>query len=232
MKQFIPFSNAFDYNQVTILIYLTNVNIKQEEEAITVYRKIIGTLFCIFLLTFTAAPITGINISPNIKIDEIEKYLPTTLEENETHKMGFWTHGPHRRFISEITLLNGSEKDLLKLKIILRRNILPRILPVTDVLVFGGLDFTVEYKRSLILENIKDKRGNSLGNFSPFFYWTSFEEITDGNRTNKTVFFNTKHTVKVEDFTGVIMVTKRFLYMPPHFFIIGTCEKVTLLSSS
>lgn len=183
-------------------------------------RKIIGVLFCMFLLTISAIPTLGISIPSNYYKDEIEKYSALTDVRNETGKVGFWTFGPHRRIISKISFLNGSKTDLLKIKFILRRNLLPRILPFTNVMVFDSVDFTVEYKRTLL-----------LGNLSPFFYCTTFDDNFSGNMINSTRFFNRKHAVKVEDFTGVIGVFRRFLYMPPHFLIVGTCKNVTLLSS-
>lgn len=182
--------------------------------------KIIGVLVCIFVIVSSELPAMATSIAQNISIDEVARYTALNNDGNET-RMGFWTYGPIR-FISRFTLLNGSTTDLLKIRFIFRKNLLPRLLPSNYVMIFdGNLDFTVEYKRSLI-----------LGNLSAFMYWTSFGEFADGNMTNRTEFFNVKHAVRVEGFTGVIGVIHRFLYMPEHFVIVGTCENVTLIPLS
>ena len=183
-------------------------------------KKIIVAILCIFIISTGISSAVQINIPSKINNKDIEEYLPLINSEKDKGKMGFWTHGPLRLIISKITLHNGSKIDLLKLKFILRRNILPRIIPILDVMIFdGSLDFTVEYRRNIV-----------LGYLSPFFYGTSFGDSVNGSMTNRTEIFNIKHTVKVEGFTGSIFTLKRFLQMPPHFFIIGHCRKVTLLA--
>ena len=156
----------------------------------------------------------------NLKItsEELKDHITKYSNDNNTTEIGFATIGPNLLRFRRITFQNGSLFDIIRMKYILRRNILPRLLPWTHVFTYNGdLDFTVEY--------IKD---NPMENMSSKFYFTMYEDNVTGNITNETIIWHKRHTIKVEDFYGDFTVFNRILTRPPSYLIVGCCKKLTI----
>ena len=135
----------------------------------------------------------------------------------EVTGISFSTWGPNLLRYRKITFQDGKLGKILALKVILRRNILPRALPfIYYPLLDDTIDFTLEY--------IND---SPSGNISTNFYFTKYGDRVDNKTINEKEIWNVRHKLVVEDFEGIIIVFRSFI-LPPHFTIVGECKNLTI----
>jgi len=190
-------------------------------------KKLLLVVFCCLIVLGSGLTASAITIPDELDVDQeilddIDNLLRIREENNET-TMGFHTVGPRNMMFSKFTIDKGTLFDKFDLLTTVFLRIffigLPLFRPISFFLIDDEtIDFTVEYKRSLPADNL-----------SRFHYLTGFETYEDGNWTNETNIYNTKHTVKVEGFYGAIDFTKRSALLPPTMMIVGLCDNVTLI---
>jgi len=193
-------------------------------------KKILIVIFLVTLIAGSTISMAIPSTIDKIKNDKniINNYLEVDENDNETIK-AFVTTGPKKLSITKFKINNGSLIDLTQLKQNIRSTIILRLVlmwraPLARPIVFiiseeNKLDFTIEYKKDI-----------PNGNESRNRYSTYIIEIEDGNQTNNTIqIFNEKHTVDVEGFYGLVMITKRSFKLPPTIFIAGACDNVALV---
>ena len=199
------------------------------------YKKIFAIGFIAILLTSTI-PIVDADMSttpfpkpPRLR-EDIEKRVISTLDNIDKNQTVFITIGPNSRFISNIKILQGSFHDKIRIKLLLRKHLLPRFLPIRILKTEGNITFEITYKRDIPIPT------------SPLSYLTAYGK-TDLNFTNLTElmknlnhsYYNVKHHLKIKNFKGSFIVVvppfKRglFLINPAKVIIIGQCEKVKKL---
>ncbi len=187
-------------------------------------KKLIPVILCIVL--FSVLSVQGAILKNNIDLEQdiAIKNQVTILNVNETHILV--TNGPVNKFITEVTITNGSSPQVDKINKLLERRIFRFIIPLSFARV-ENISFTVEYKRDPIFD------------FSRFSFYTMFADVKNfsledpinSSFSNWTMIY-TVHTINVEDFNGWFFFFggKPLRFRPATFMFIGTYEKMTAIA--
>lgn len=178
-------------------------------------KKLVGAIFCVFLIASGAVPVIGVNVT-NFE-DLTERYLDVAANNNTTYILG--TAGPISSFFTEITLHDGPSSQINKINRLVNRKVLHFLLPFAKVWV-NDLNFTVSYKRDVLF------------NISRFSYGTILYDIENESVTNRTYIINTIHTVNVKGFTGFFILTRAKLrrLSPAYFVFSGEYEDILIMA--
>lgn len=196
-------------------------------------KKIIGVIFCVFIITISVIPAIGNEIYQTNSENNLElfKKIKEIADENVTFSNYiFITIGPLGKTISQVELLDGPDSQVTRIRSILNR-VLLRIFPALPVMV-NGLNFTVYYKKDIGL--------GSRYSYASVYAEPVFDENgTFINLTNETILDNKIHKIKVENFTGLFLFYRtRFwkgllrsdthlFFIPARFAFAGMCDNVT-----
>lgn len=196
-------------------------------------KKTIGALFCFILITCSTIPVIGSDTPYNINLDdpeEITELILSNIDENETQNNTkfFITYGPTKQLISKIVFLKGSISEMLNANRFLKRKFLPLILPVRPVRIKEKSTFIIKYCTDIPLRKLTRNNyyGTHFGNFTN-------QSIDLQNNTN---ILNKEHIVKVDGFTGIIVVSRGHFskgetnkFISGRYSFIGKCDNVTIL---
>lgn len=186
-------------------------------------KAILAILFSMIFIA-SSYSVSAITIPEEFEVDQdlVDKHLKVTEDENFTGYY-FASIGPKKLSYTSLKIDNGSLFNLTWLSLSIFETFLLRIMmwykPLIRPVVFivNDIDFTLSYKR----DNVGRARNT---------YFTSFQYVEDGNYTGEnTTIWNEKHTVKVEGFMGIIMLTKRSIQLGPTIMIIGGADDVKLV---
>ena len=190
-------------------------------------------LIAIFLVTILAGSTLSMAIPSAIKkINESSELIKNYSDIDESENITFFTtQGPKKISIMRMKINNGSligDRTQLKMSIaetiFFRLALMFKYPLVRPLFLFispeNKIDFTVEYKKDIV-----------NGNESRNKYLTYITRMENGNiTTNNTIdIYNKKHTVVVEGFCGLIIITKRSFRMPPSVIMFGPCDNATLV---
>lgn len=202
-------------------------------------KKLIITAICFSsILLLSTIPTVGSSTENTLATSKTKIDTKSNISINATleNKTLFTTTGPLHWTITKIKILNTSSTiEKIRLNLLLRNHLLPRILPFRFNFV-KNTSFIIKYKREVWLKN-SFKYSTTYGEIQNITIKNeSFLNTTRAiaeNITNKTNIINEKHTVKVENFNGAVIVNKKPLLRkgiinPERFRISGICDKVTL----
>jgi len=195
-------------------------------------KKVLIAILCSILILGS-----GFSVTAAIDIDKLTDYKKVITNDdftemtyknlNITNFTGFLfqSSGPKKLSFVGLTVDNGTffnrtmlmfsffGTSLIRIMLLGFPFVRPNLLFVSDV------DFTLEYKRD-----------NLRGNLSRNRYTTFYQYYEEGNATDQnTTIQNEKHTIKLEGFTGAILLTKRSLFSSPRISIFGGADNVTLV---
>lgn len=168
-------------------------------------RQIIGAVFCIIIIV-GVPQVLGFqsnNSSNNLVVNNVE-----------TQRISFsdgamWTEGPIKKWMAEITLIDGSPSEIERIEKILKRPKL-RILPLIIIKV-TDLDFSVTYKRNMIF-------------LMPSL---TYSTVAGGFDTLE-IIFNRDHTVVVDNLDGLFLFMKSLPLRASRFLFFGQFEEITI----
>jgi len=194
-------------------------------------KKLIIAITCISMLLMGAVPAYGISEDINVedKEDLFEK-ADEYLAENYTPDQFVITGGPVSKLFTSVEL-DGPENQTIPIEKLLNRRfvLFSRLLPVYPVLL-DGVDITIEYKR--------DVRVRSRYSFLSVNATCIYDEnYTIENFTGLVNKSNIKHTIEVENFSGIFMFVRgrlfrgmiggsHFIFNPAKFYFVGGCDKI------
>ncbi|MEF8847663.1 MAG: hypothetical protein V5A68_00825 [Candidatus Thermoplasmatota archaeon] len=191
------------------------------------------TIITVISLLITSIPLVqaGNSSEPFTKIKDnaFSKEIEESTNTTDINKTVFVSIGPNSRLISKIKILEGTFLQKIKTNLLLRKHILPRILPYRLLRINEKIKLQIKYKR------------NILSPTSPLSYLTAYGKTENGldlqNITeltkNLNATINKQHTATVTGFKGIFIVAKPQIRRgitlnPPDVIIAGTCDNVKI----
>ena len=160
--------------------------------------------------------------------DSIASFVKVTDEEDK-NITAVATSGPRKLSITKLKVVNGSLIDFTQLKASIRTTLIFRVLTffiaplmrpiVLSVSAEKKIDFTMEYKR-----DVEDGSKDS--------YTSYIDTIVDGNSTNPIYLNNTKHTLEVKGFYGMVLITHRTIGNSAKILLAGNCDKAEIITTN
>jgi len=213
-------------------------------------KVIITSILCICLITIGVSPVFGASGNTELKDKIITVENIVNILDEEPDPYVYFTSGPVSTKYSDVEIMNGSAEEISSIERSLNREF-PRLsmfLPYVFTFITEPMDFIVRYDT-----NMENGSRYSYFTFSGNATYDESGELID---INETLDYNTIHTLKVENFTGIFFFFRAQLYrsrlfylrplfsalfyivnfgftkslfIPARFSFIGTCDNITQL---